>query len=98
MEYLTDKTLDKTIKKYRYSIKEIMKILFIEHRSITKDECYEKAKIIFKEIKNSNDFINRNTDKYFEHNLPLSIFEDFEDKNNKNKKEDDYSGNELDTD
>lgn len=73
---LSEGSLNKTIKKYTYSISEIMKILFIENINITKNDCYEKAKIINREIKNSNKKINRNTKKYFKHNLPLSIFED----------------------
>jgi hypothetical protein len=56
-----------------------MKILFIENPNITLDECYKKALSFNKEIKRLNMQINRNTKKYFKHNLPLSIFEDGDD-------------------
>lgn len=73
---LSDKSLNKTIKKYSYSISEIMKIIFIENPNIDKDECYKQAKMFYKEINKSNMEIVRNTGKYFEYNLPLSLFEE----------------------
>ena len=72
-------SLNKLVKKYIYSVSEIMKILFIENTNITLDDCYKKAIFFSKEINKSNDRINRNTKKYFKHNLPLSIFEDGDD-------------------
>lgn len=49
-----------------------MKYIFMENPGIDKEECYEKAKLIKREIDNTNRQINRNTDKYFKNNIPLS--------------------------
>jgi len=76
---LSEDSLNKSVKKYKYSISEIMKILFVENPNITKEECYERAKFLNKEIDKSNKQIVRNTKKYFKHNLPLSIFDDGDD-------------------
>jgi hypothetical protein len=76
---LSEDSLNKSVKKYKYSISEIMKILFVENPDITKEECYEKAKFFSKEIDKSNKQIVRNTKKYFKYNLPLSIFDDGDD-------------------
>ena len=76
---LAEKSLNKLINKYSYSIKEIMKIIFIENPEIDKEECYKQAIMFYKEINNINKKAIRNTKKYFKYNLPLSIFENGED-------------------
>jgi hypothetical protein len=78
MSYLTNKSLNKTIKKYDYNINELMKIIFIEYPNISKDDCFIKAKLLKRELNNINRNINRNTKKYFKHNLPFSYFENDE--------------------
>jgi len=78
MNFLNEDTLDKTIIKNNYSLKEIMKIIFIQDSNITKQECYERAKNLKYEIDKINTYINRNTGEFFTYNIPFSYFEDDE--------------------
>lgn len=77
--YIENKIEGDLLKKYNYTIKQLMKILFIENPNIDKDECYKNARFWRNEIEKSNQEIKRNTNKYFNYNLPLSIFNNEDD-------------------
>lgn len=64
----------KDYKNRKWKLKDIAHQYKKENPNWTWDECYKKAKIIYKELEKLNNQEYNNNKKYFKYNIPLSYF------------------------
>jgi hypothetical protein len=61
-----------------WTVERLQKLILKDDPYLSFKDSEAKAKFLYKELNNMNNRINKNTKKYFKHNLPFSYFEDDE--------------------
>jgi len=62
-------------KNYGWSVKKIKKLIMREDKFITEEESEIKARGICRELNRLNKNMWNNSEDYFKHNIPLSMFD-----------------------
>lgn len=59
----------------KWTMKDIAHQYKMENEEWSWKECWEKARIVYRELNKMNSNMFRNTDKFYKHNTPFSFFE-----------------------
>jgi hypothetical protein len=60
---------------YGWSVKKIKKLIMREDKFVSEDEAEIRAKEIYQELNRLNKNMYNNSKCYFDHNIPLSMFD-----------------------